>query len=283
MRDISFIDKTYDSTLTNLYHLSIQISLDGFSFCILDIPKGKYIVLKGYNFFLKRPRILLKHVREIIEGEEMLNLNYKSIELLYSTNLFTLIPQPFYQKNAVERFVSFNHAIEKGYVVDKQLFPKAEAWCGYAVPENLKEYLEAKYPRASFRHNLYPLVEGALKANRNYPDRQQVHLNFFRSYFEVAVVSGGRLLLANIFNYANEKDVLYYVLYLFDQLKLPAETTELVVHGQLAQVAPLYHLFKKYIKRTSFAKPNSTFTYSYTFSQVPEHYYTSLFDLYKCE
>ncbi len=283
MRDICFIDKTYDSTLANLYHLSIQISLDGFSFCILDIPKGKYIVLKGYNFFLKRSRLLLKHVKEIITNDEMLSLNFKSVEVLYSTNQFTLIPLPFYQKNAIDRFFSFNQTLEKGYRIEKLVFPKAETWCAYTIPENLKEYLDSKYPRANFRHNLFPLVEGTLKANRTFPDRKQVHLNFFRSYFEVVVAAGSKLLLCNIYNYANEKDVLFYVLYLFDQLKLPADTTELVVHGQLSQVAPLYHLFKKYVKRTAFARPNTTFSYSYTFSQVPEHYYTSLFDSYKCE
>jgi hypothetical protein len=283
MRDISFIDKTYDSTLTYSYHLSIQISLDGFSFCILDIPKGKYIVLKEFNFFLKRPRLLFKHVQEIISGEEMLNQDFKSIEILYSTNVFTLVPQAFFQKGAIEKYVSFNHIHERGFITERAFFPKSETWCIYDIPENLKDYLLSKFPKAIFRHNLFPLVESVLKTNRNFADRQQVHLNFFRSYFEVVAISGIKLTFCNAFNYMNEKDALYYLLYIFDQLKLPAETTDLVVHGQLSQVAPLYHLFKKYIKRTSFAKPNTMFSYSYTFSQLPEHYFTSLFDVYKCE
>ena len=32
MRDICLIDKTFDSAQTHLYHLSIQISLDGLLF-----------------------------------------------------------------------------------------------------------------------------------------------------------------------------------------------------------------------------------------------------------
>jgi hypothetical protein len=283
MRDISFIDKTYESTLTYSYHLSVQISLDGFSFCVLDISKGKYIVLKSYNFFLKRPRLLFKHVQEIISKEDMLNQEFRSIEILYSTNIFTLVPQSFYQKGAIEKFVSFNHIHERGFATEKAFLPKSEAWCIYDIPENLKDYLHSKFPKAINRHNVFPLVERVLKANRNYTDRQQVHLNFFRNYFEVVAISGVKLTFCNVFNYINEKDALYYLLYIFDQLKLSADTTELVVHGQLSQVAPLYHLFKKYIKRTSFAKPNTMFSYSYTFSQVPEHYFTSLFDIYKCE
>ena len=84
MRDVCFIDKTFDSTQSHTYHLSIQISLDGCCFSVLDIPKGKYIVLNVHHFFLKRPRLLLKHVREVIDSEEIFNCTFKSTEILYS-------------------------------------------------------------------------------------------------------------------------------------------------------------------------------------------------------
>lgn len=283
MHDICFIDKSFDPEQTNLYHLSIQISLDGFSFAILDIPKGKYTVLKSTNFFLKRPRLLFMKVRELMTEDEHLNLKYKSIEIVYSSENFTLVPQVFYQQGAADKFFGFNHEIERGFIVDKTLLTKAEAWCIFNIPENLKEFLVLKYPKATIRHNLYPLVERALKENKNFPDRKQVHLNFFRSYFELIVLSGTKLQLCNQFNYSGEDDISYFVLYVFDQLKLLPDTTELVIHGQMQQTDPIYQTFKKYIRKTSFARPNSLFNYSYTFNQLPDHYFTTLLDLYKCE
>lgn len=283
MHDICFIDKSFDPEQTNLYHLSIQISLDGFSFAILDIPKGKYTVLKSTNFFLKRPRLLFMKVRELMTEDEHLNLKYKSIEIVYSSENFTLVPQAFYQQGAADKFFGFNHEMERGFMVDKTLLTKAEAWCIFNIPENLKEFLVLKYPKATIRHNLYPLVERALKENKNFPERKQVHLNFFRSYFELIVLSGTKLQLCNQFNYSGENDISYFVLYVFDQLKLPPDTTELVIHGQMQQTDPIYQTFKKYIRKTSFARPTSLFNYSYTFNQLPDHYYTTLLDLYKCE
>ncbi|MCX6221870.1 MAG: DUF3822 family protein [Bacteroidia bacterium] len=283
MHDICFIDKSFDPEQTNLYHISIQISLDGFSFAILDIPKGKYTLLKSTNFFIKRPRLLFMKVRELMTEDEHLNLKYKSIEIVYSSENFTLVPQVFYQQGAADKFFGFNHEIERGFIVDKTLLTKAQAWCIFNIPENLKEFLVLKYPKASIRHNLYPLVERALKENRNFPERKQVHINFFRSYFELIVLSGTKLLLCNQFNYSGENDISYFVLYVFDQLKLPPDTTELVIHGQMQQTDPIYQTFKKYIRKTSFARPTSLFNYSYTFNQLPDHYFTSLLDLYKCE
>jgi len=283
MRDICFIDKTFDSTQTNNYHLSVQISPDGFFFTVLDIPKGKYIVLSGYNFFIKRPRLLLKHVKEVFEKEELIKLEYQSVDILYSTRLFTFVPKVLFSNDDAESFLSFNNLHEKGYTTRKNLFRRAESWCLYDVPQNLIEYLETVIPRAKVNHNLFPLIEGVLKNNRNFPERQQVHLNFFREYFEIAVVNGLKLIQCNIFNYKTERDILYYVLYVFDQLKLSPESTELIIQGHLPQVSPVYHLLKKYVRKTNFAKLNNTYQYSYTFSQMPEHYFSSLLSLYKCE
>lgn len=283
MRDICFIDKTFDNTQTNNYHLSVQISPDGFYYSILDIPKGKYIVLTGYNFFLKRPRLLLKHVREIIENDEVVRLDFKSVEVLYSTRLFTLIPKAFYSNGSSEEFLWFNNVHEKGFVIKRNLFQRAEIWCVYDIPQNLLEYIETIFPKVIIRHNLFPLIEFVLKSNLNYPNRQQFHLNFFRDYFEIVIVNGSKLLHCNIFNYKTERDILYYVLFVFDQLKLSPEITDLIIHGHLPQVSPVYHLLKKYIRNTAFAKLDSTFQYSYTFSQIPDHYFSSLLSLYKCE
>jgi hypothetical protein len=283
MHDISFIDKTFDQSQTQLYHLSIQISLDGFYFTVLDVPKGKYIVLKGHHFFLKRPRLLLKHVREVIDSEEIFSKDFKSVEILYATRKFTLVPQSFYSRVAMDKYLWFNNMQEKGYVVGKNLFPKAECWCIYDIPQNLSEYLSEKFPKGTIRHNLLPLVEGVLKRNRAYSDRGQVHLNFFRDTFEMVVVNGSKLIYCNIFNYKTDRDILYHVLFTFDQLKLSAENTELILHGQMPPVSSVYHLFKRYVPSTAFARLDTTFQYSYAFSQLPEHYYSSLLSTYKCE
>ena len=283
MRDICFIDKTFDHTQTHLYHLSIQISLDGFYFSVLDISKGKYIVLNGHHFFLKRARLLLKHVREVIETDDILKYTFKSVEILFSTHKFTLVPQAFYGRGSSEKYLWFNNIQEKGFIVEKTLFPRAGCWCIFDIPQNLSEYLSAKFPKCNIKHNLLPLVEGVLKKNRSNLEKGQVHLNFFRDSFEMVVINGSKLILCNNFNYKTDRDVLYHVLFTFDQLKLPPESTELFLHGQMPQVSPVYHLFKKYVKLTAFARLDTTFQYSYTFSQLPEHYFTSLLSVYKCE
>ena len=283
MRDICFTDKTFDNTQTHLYHLSIQISLDGFYYTILDVPKGKYVLLTGHHFFLKRPRLLLKHVREVIDADEVFGHEFKSIEILYATRKFTLVPQAFYSRSSVDKYLWFNNVQEKGYVVAKNVFPTAGCLCIFDIPQNLNEYLSVKFPGSTIRHNLFPFVESVLIKNRSFAETCQVHLNFFRETFEMVVVNNTKLIFCNIFNYKTERDILFHVLYTFDQLKLSPGSAELILHGQIPQVSPVYPLFKKYVKLTSFARLDTTYQYSYTFNQLPEHYFTSILSVYKCE
>jgi hypothetical protein len=283
MRDICFIDKTFDNTQSDNYHLSVQISQDGLFFTVLDPDKGKYTVLAGYHFFVKRPRLLLKHVREVYEKDEIIKQDYKSIDLLYSTRSFTLVPKALFSDDDTEKFMNFTNVREKGYNLKKSFFQRAEICCIYDFPENLSEYIGTVMPQAKVNHNLFPLIETVLRNNRYFTESRQVHLNFFREYFEMAIISGTKLLQCNIFNYKTERDIMYYVLFVFDQMKITPENTDLFIHGHLPQISPVYHLLKKYVRKTAFAKPDNTFQYSYTFSQIPEHYFTSLFSVYKCE
>lgn len=283
MRDISFIDKTYDHSKTNLYHLTVQISLDGFCYSVLDIPNGKYILLDQHHFFLKRARMLLKHVGEVIEQSDIFKHEFKSVDILYSTRKFTLVPQSFFGKGSLDKYLWFNHKQEKGFIVEKTLLPKAECWCIFDIPQNLSTFLSSKFPKVTVKHHLFALVESSLKKNWPYSERGQVHLNFFRDTFEIVVIIGPKLILCNMFNYSTDRDVLYHVLATFDQLKFSPETTGLILHGHLPSVSPVYHLFKKYVKSTAFARLDTTFQYSYTFSQLPEHYYSTILGAYKCE
>ena len=48
--DLSIVDETFDANISSSYFLSIQASLDGFSFSILDPIRNKYIQFGSYTF-----------------------------------------------------------------------------------------------------------------------------------------------------------------------------------------------------------------------------------------
>ena len=50
MQEFAFIDETLDINLTQSYYLSIQLSLNGLSFCIHDPVRKIYIAFSNKKF-----------------------------------------------------------------------------------------------------------------------------------------------------------------------------------------------------------------------------------------
>jgi len=90
MHEITIVDETFDLRFASEYHLSIQVGLDGFSFCILDVRRKKYIALRHIPLLEGKLQFLTRKVETIFEQEEKLNTTYQSVSVDYSTNEATL-------------------------------------------------------------------------------------------------------------------------------------------------------------------------------------------------
>ena len=82
MHDLSLLDETLDINITRSYHLSIQIDLDGFSFCILDTTRNKYVALKHYSFDQESDN-LEGEIKAVFDKDEFLNQEFKSSKLIF--------------------------------------------------------------------------------------------------------------------------------------------------------------------------------------------------------
>ena len=93
IEQIKFIDKSFDLENINNYHLSLQVYLKGFSFCLLDRERNKFIALGNYYFDkISSYSVLLEEIEEIFQQEEVLKPNYQHIKLLFATPKYSYIP-----------------------------------------------------------------------------------------------------------------------------------------------------------------------------------------------
>jgi hypothetical protein len=112
MHELNVVDETFELKLAKEYHISIQVGLDGFSFCILDIRRDKYIVLRHIPLIVGKPNFLSRKIETIFDQEEILNAAYQSVSITYSTNKATLIPKELAEGNS-SMVTNFTHEISK--------------------------------------------------------------------------------------------------------------------------------------------------------------------------
>jgi hypothetical protein len=96
-------------------------------------------------------------------------------------------------------------------------------------------------------------------------------------YFEMVLLDGKDLLFSNSFQYSTADEIAYYILFVYEQLELNPEITELVLSGEIEKTSKEHALLYTYIRHVKFAERPENFRYSYKFEEIPNHQFYSLF------
>ncbi len=280
MHEISLIDETFDLNFSSEYNLSIQVSLDGFSFCILDKLQKKYVVLQHYPLIVGKIQFLSKKIEAIFEQEPKLQATYKGVNITYSTNKSTLVPTEFFDERQTKEVLQRLHEIDRCEDIEVSPMKSIGQYIVYAYPKDIRELFNAKFSSYTLKHKSVALIATVLKEKNS---KNSILLNFERKYFRMIVFKNEKIEFFNSFYYKNEFDFLYYTLNVCSQLNLDPEKDELLIGGYMAPDSPYIRQLKKYWASIRFLTPDPDYFYSYTFDRIPQHYFVSLLNSIECE
>ena len=76
-----------------------------------------------------------------------------------------------------------------------------------------------------------------------------------RDHFEIVVIENGQLMFYNSFVYQTKEDLIYFILFTVEQLKLDPETIPITLIGDLTKDDERYEIIYKYIRFVDFIGP----------------------------
>jgi hypothetical protein len=123
---LELFDETLDINSTENYELSIQVSPDGLSFCLLDSIRNKFIMMRSFgaeeNKFFNAEKI-----DELLHKDDFLTRRYKKVAYVMPSSKFTLVPSPLYDPGKKTEYFTFNHILEEdnSILADKSNDPDA--------------------------------------------------------------------------------------------------------------------------------------------------------------
>jgi hypothetical protein len=89
-------------------------------------------------------------------------------------------------------------------------------------------------------------------------------------------------LLQNSFVIGNQNDLVFFILYLYDQLNLSQEETPLLLSGFSGLFPELSDTVAGYIRNITIAGLPESFDYSPVFASIPAEWFTNLINLLRC-
>ena len=272
MHEIDCTDETFDPNFTTEYELSIQLGLDGFSFCILDDIRKKYLLLKHYPFLLSNNLFLYRKVTEIIAKEEILRKPYKKKHISFATTGFTAIPQAF-DKDDEQDIFSFNFDRTKDEALTSFNDNIFNTKILFAYPVKVYRLLctDDNHPAP-----VHPSGFLLHEASRGTMSGNQTLIWASTRFFIILIIKEGKLSLLNSYRYTNNMDFIFYLLNVFKSEGISTKEASVRLAGDIDENSHLAGFIKNRFRSFAFLKLNKDFQYSYTFSVFPAHWFSSV-------
>lgn len=260
---VSSYDRLFDKSSSGQYYLSIRIDPDGLSFSVYSPVTGKYLGLESVRFPAAFSSTGSSYARKIFSekldsyllNHPWLGNDFKACCVIMHSNQYTLIPAPLYNPENKQDYLGFVHSPAEGSLFADQKLVSVDSWIVYAA-DPLIYALPGKYfPAAKRYHHAGALLETIIPEYRNAELQDPVFVNVKKDSVDIIVLKEGRLRYCNSFRWKVADDLVYFLIFVMDQLALNPEKVPVFLMGMIEPDDNLHELMLKYIRNIGFLKP----------------------------
>ncbi len=245
-----------EKTITNIVDntsktLSIQVSLNGLSFCTLN-SEQEITAIEEENFGLQlNPEQVLDRVKNIFTHHPTLKENFESIEVIYQNDLYTLIPKPLFNEDYAKEYLKYNIKVFENDFIAHDMLNQHDIVTVYVPYTNINNFFFDNFGSFTYKHTATVLVDTLLSQEKN-SDTTTVFAHMNKKSFDLIIISKGKLILGNTFTFETKEDFLYYLMFTTEQVNLNPEEFLLQFLGNITKNDDCYLIAHKYIRNINF-------------------------------
>lgn len=230
--------------------LSIQVHLNGLSFCVLDSTSDTVVHLKSVDFNNKvSPIDLLDALKEELSSHSIYAQDFQDVIIIHHNELAVLVPEELFDENNKADYLKFNSKILGTDFIATDKIDVNNSINVYVPYVNINNYIFDTFGSFIFKHASTVLIESLLIKHKT--DDTVVFVNLNKESFELLVLGAGSLKLYNYFEYSCPEDFIYYILFVYEQLGLDVESTPLQLTGEISTDSPYFLIVFKYVRHVT--------------------------------
>ena len=236
--------------VTSKRKLSIQFSLDGFSFCTTN-THNEVLEFSSYTFSKTKnsPELVLEKLQDIFKKEKSLQYDFETVTVIHQNNLNTLVPNEYFKEDALKSYLKYSI---KTIATDLITFDELDFMNSknvYIPYVNINNFLFQNFGEFEYKHYSSVLLEKLFSIASN---DVCCYIHVSKSTFDIVIIKNSNLQFFNIFEYRTKEDFMYYVLFTLEQLELSTEETLVSVLGDIEEDSDLFRLMYTYIRNIDF-------------------------------
>lgn len=279
-------DERFDEENIHHCHLLINIGSRDFQTLIVDHPDNRVLYLEDYVL----PSVgsgteLMSTLDSLFDSHALLKAGFwKSITIAFKNQKFVQVPQALFVDTALADYLRFNARLDSDHEEFLYtLLPKSQAVTVFAVPKNLKEWLDSVYAnnKPVYTHQSGALIEATLQYAKNRTDNPlYIYVDRFRLH--ILAVQNGTLHYYNQFLIQNFSDYVKYIMLVMKLLGMDQKTGQVMMWGYIGKNSPHYHEFYKYINNVTYGGRPDFLNFGYLFDEIQDQHFLDLYGIYLC-
>ena len=205
-----------------LTHLSIVISGSSIAFTIL---KDGNLTFESSLTIADKPK---EELESYLSSNPLLNHNFDEEFLSFSSNRSTLVPNNIFAESTATAI----HKLCFGQVnentdVDYNRIPEVGVVNVFEISSWIKRFFILKFPRIIIQHEGSFIVRKMLTKNAF---NLKATISLHSGYFQLSIIKHSKLEFYSFFEYQNDEDILYHLLFVLQQKEMTGEkgTLELI-------------------------------------------------------
>lgn len=261
------------------YHLSVWLSNSDAQFLVCSAKAECPLLVSHvlYDGTTKSEEVLLPLIEQCVLDLKLQHVKYESVSLAIHTEDFVLVPEQF-ANGEEQHLLDFANGVKLERQILKQNTGTGQTVI-YGINAQLVQGIERLFRNVKFSHSGASAI--------SFQPRQVVEGLFMlvivhESSIELVVKDGQKLLFYNLFETHSVQDVLYYTLYVAEQLNLQAAVHPFYIAANLSSEAEQLQLLKKYIQNLHLVNERFNEGTMPPFSALPEHYFYTLKRIHSC-
>ncbi len=266
--------------MSESYYMSIQLSLDGLSFCILDPVTNVFHSLTEVSFD-KEDVNFAQQEQYILSCPDM-QRKFRKVLICIDSPAFSLMPTSLYDESHMRSVLAMTGInVANDDKILRNNIELANSTTAFTIPNFLYFFLKNQFAGAEIFHSTTPVISSMLLKRQGDALGTQMNVAFSTNDMTVVVAKDNELLLCNRFYCKEPLDYVYMLLYIADQLSLDIKTTQVTVHGRVSSDDIRIRQLRKFIRFIRMAPAPQYFSYGFA---IPEqaHRYNTLFLMPLC-
>ncbi len=275
-------DESYRAERAAAYNLYIFVDDFHLSCAVASHGDNVFLGLEHWALGTRIKEIEVSELEECFHSSAFLQQDgYRNIVCCIAAGNPVFIPNALFDESMASDHLKFVAGEQTSVSEFIDHLRRMDASAVFSAPSHLVKFLKNRFSNIVFHHAATAMTEYLLSAGKNNNDHQ-IAVHFTGNKAGVFVTKGKDLELCNYFCFESPEEMVYYLVFICEQLHLNPDSVEVSFSGEIELTSPVYMLASKYIRHVSVISRPSISRFADAFNELPDGRHFNLFTQTVC-